>query len=287
MLREIDFRCARKTQLASTALSREGRDLLERVSLKVHPNDGMYETPPGAQLYLSVGLSAIHCIDEALGKNANVQTILDFPSGYGRILRFLKVKFPSAEIVACEVDPMALEFCKRTFAVRTIMSDKKFRNLSLPLQFDLIWSGSLITHLNEKLASDLLWFFHEHLAPGGLCLVTTHGRTSLEWIESKAYTYGLSANAQEKLLSEFHKSGYGYTDYESMNDYGISVVSHDRMTQIASVAGQWVQSVFLESGWGNHHDVYGFTKAESGNAADSRSPVREHVDNAIRSQVAL
>jgi hypothetical protein len=43
MVTEIDFRRAKKTQLASGSLSREEKDWLERVSLKVHPNDGMYD----------------------------------------------------------------------------------------------------------------------------------------------------------------------------------------------------------------------------------------------------
>jgi len=155
---------------------------------------------------------------------------------------------------------MALEFCKREFSVSTLMSHKNFSNIRLPLQADLIWSGSLITHINEKRASELLQLFCKHLAPGGLFLFTTHGLTSVKWIETKAYTYGLSVNAQEKLVSELHKSGYEYVNYESLKNYGLSVVSRERMTQIASSAGQWTQSFFLESGWVGHHDVYGFTK---------------------------
>jgi SAM-dependent methyltransferase len=282
MVREIDFRRAKKDLLVLRSLSREEKDWLEKVSLKVHPKDRMYETS-AARHYLSVGLSAGRCIDEALGhsrKNRAVRSILDFPCGYGRVLRFLKVRFPNAEIVACEIDPMALEFCKRVFYLKTVMSDKKFSKVSLPGQFDLIWSGSLVTHLDENRTSELLRFFYEHLAPGGLCLFTAHGRTSLEWIQDKVQAYGLSASAQQKLLSEFHERGYGYADYESTDGYGISVVSHDRMAEIACSIGQWTESVFFERGWDNHQDVYGFTKAESGDATDSRSPPREYADPA-------
>jgi hypothetical protein len=86
----------------------------------------------------------------------------------------------------------------------------------------------------------------------------------VEWIQNKVETYGLSASAQQKLLSEFHEHGYGYADYESKNGYGISAVSHEHMTQIACGIGQWTESAFFERGWDNHQDVYGFTKEESG-----------------------
>jgi SAM-dependent methyltransferase len=280
MVREIDFRRAKKNQLASRTLSREEKAWVEKVSLKIHPKDGMYDKSirggahvleaSAAQHYLSVGLSASRCIDEALGhsrKNRAVRSILDFPCGYGRVLRFLKVRFPNAEIVACEIDPMALKFCKRVFSVKTIMSNENFSKLSLPRKFDLIWSGSLVTHLDEKRTSELLRFFYEHLAPGGLCLFTTHGRTSVQWIEEKVETYGLSASAQQKLLSEFHEREYGYANYEYTDDYGISVVSHDRMVEVARSIGEWTESVVFERGWDNHQDVYGFTKVELGDAA--------------------
>ena len=271
---EIAFRRARKDLLVfGSPLSREEKMWLERVSLRLHPNDGMYDKSVGssahaaAQLYLSAGLSACRCIDKALShahKKAAVQSILDFPCGYGRILRFLEARFPNADIVAGEIDPIALEFCKRAFSVKTVTSNESFSKVPLPCQFDLIWSGSLVTHLDEKRTCDLLRFFYEHLAPEGLCLFTSHGRTTVEWIQDGKWTYGLSASSQRKLLSEFHEHGYGYVDYESTVGYGISVVCHDRMLEATRSIGQWIESVFLEHGWCNQHDVYGFTKSDAG-----------------------
>ena len=275
---EIAFRRVQKDLLAfESPLSREEKIWLEKVSFRLHPHDDMYDKSmlrseyATAKLYLLVGLSACCCIDKALGqsrKNAAVQSILDFPCGYGRVLRFLEVRFPNAEIVAGDINPIALEFCKRAFSVKTVTSNESFSKVSLPRQFDLIWSGSLATHLDEKRMFDLLRFLYEHLAPGGLCLFTSHGRTSVEWIQDGKWTYGLSASAQRKLLSGFHEHGYGYVDYESTVGYGISVVSYDRMVEAARRIGQWTESVFLEHGWANQHDVYGFTKSDIGSSAD-------------------
>lgn len=90
---------------------------------------------------------------------------------------------------------------------------------------------------------------------------TTHGQTSVKWIQENRQTYGLTASSQRELLSQFHKRGYGYANYKNQHGYGISVVSHDRMLSIARSVGQWDEVIYLERGWDNHQDVYGFTNA--------------------------
>jgi len=258
----MDFRFARKKLLSDTAIPSRDKTLLDKVSLKVHRNDGTYILFDARQ-YLSVGLSAVRCIENALkksSKNHAVKSILDFPCGGGRVLRFLIARFPKADITASEIDSSRLNFCKKVFSVKPVISSKDFRRLSLPNSFDLIWCGSLITHLDESATSNLLKFFHDHLSPGGLCVFTAHGQLSVEWIEKKVHTYGLTANAQKQVLSRFYDKGYGYADYKNCPGYGISLVSRERMQAIARNAGQWDETSFLERGWDNHQDVYGFTK---------------------------
>lgn len=266
LYRAADFRSARETLLSSNALSDEEKALLNKVSGQVHRNDGTY-TPTAARHYLSVGLSAVRCIENALNKSNQdkaVRDVLDFGCGYGRVLRFLRVRFPDAEITVSDIDPVALDFCKRVFSVKYIMSDKDFNKLSLTGKFDLIWCGSVITHINQRGTTDLLKFFHDHLSPGGLCVFTTCGPTSVEWIQRKR-----TEIAQQEVLSQFHEKGYGYADYKNRRGYGVSVVSHDRMLAIARGVGQWNQAFYLERGWDNYQDVYGLTNAEPGAAAEN------------------
>ena len=258
-----DFRLARQSMLADGTLSTNETNILKRVSLQVHRSDEMY-VPFNAKHYLSVGLSAIRCIDAALaqsGRVHSVQSILDFPCGFGRVLRFLKTKYPNAEITVAEIDKIALDYCRRIFFVETVASDKKLSELSLSRKFDLIWCGSLITHLNAAAARDLLKLFYNHLAPGGLCIFSSHGKYSINCIENNMKSYGLSKKARNSLVSQFHRDGYGYADYDSLREYGISAASHEYMKQIASEAGGWTEIYFRERGWDNHHDVYGYIMA--------------------------
>jgi SAM-dependent methyltransferase len=264
--RGLDFRAARESLLTSPDLGPEGKRWLHQVSLKVHSDDQMY-VASAAREYLTVGLSALRCVDKALkiSRTKAVRTILDLPCGHGRVLRFLKAAFPEARVVACDIDAMAVSFCKRAFSVGAILSNETF-TLSLPMKFDLIWCGSLVTHIDEARARDLLRFFYANLAPGGLCLVTTHGQTSAQWLRTgdpRASAYrGLSVSGQQKVLRDFAESGYGYADYESQVGYGISIVSRSRMKEIARSAGAWTESFFFERGWADHHDVYGFLKPD-------------------------
>ena len=268
LYREADFRAAKRILLCSDALSGEEKTLLDKAALRLHPNDGMY-VPSCAQHYISVGLSAVRCIEDALHEShrgADVRTILVFPSGYGRVLRFLKVRFPDADITISEIDSLALDFCKHLFSVKSIMSQRDFSRLVTVERFDLIWCGSLMSHIDEKAAADLLRFFYDHLTPAGVCVFTTHGQLSADWMQKKTQTYGMTKHARQQVLSDFHENGYGYADYWNHLGWGISLVSHERMRRIALSVAQWNEAFYREHGWDNHQDVYGFAAPRLNNS---------------------
>lgn len=256
-----DFRKA-IDRLKAEIDSKEEKDILDKVSLPVHKDDAMYVD--NAFHYLSVGLSASRCIREAIRyapSGYTVGSILDFPCGYGRVLRFLKAMFPNSAITAAEIDSNALDFCRDNFSVSTLLSKTNLSELSFPQRFDLIWCGSLFTHIDEKSMSNLLKFFYDHLSDKGICVFTTHGQYPVEWIESKKVTYGLTEESQQKIVSDFNLKGCGYANYPNQADYGISAVSRQRLLELATIAGSgWREILFLERGWDNHQDVYAFTK---------------------------
>lgn len=261
MLRAADFKRARQAICTMPDVSAGEKDLLADVSLSVHTNDNMYVYPK-AEHYLSVGISATRCIESALekaGSNTAVRSILSFPCGYGRELRFLKHRFPDARITACDIDELALDFCHREFTVEAALSDRDFNEITLEGKFDLIWSRSLITHLDAKRAAELLRFFHGHLSPGGICVFTTHGRLSEKWFVANQTAYGVSEEAGQQILEQLHRTGYCYGDYPNCPGYGISVTSSERIREMARNAGPWSEIWYLERGWDNHQDVCAFS----------------------------
>lgn len=257
---KAEFYQAKRALLASEDLTEAEKQLLKRISLQVHHQDAMH-VPGYAREYLIAGVSASRCIQAALqsvGKERSLGSILDFPCGYGRVLRFLKAMFPDSDITGGEVQSGALDFCQRTFGVTPILSSTDFSSLSLPRKFDLIWCGSLITHIAETAAADLLGFFYRHLTDEGLCIFTTHGQLALDWIEQKTKTYSLSEESQQRIVRTFHQKGYGYADYVNEIGYGISAVSHSRIVELASAIGRWEEVFFLDHGWDGLQDVYAF-----------------------------
>jgi SAM-dependent methyltransferase len=220
---------------------------LENVSRKIHPEDTMYVSGH-ADHYFNVGLSALRIVQQTL--KAEPRTILDFPCGYGRVLRFLAAAYPSATIYGAEIKQDALEFCQAAFGTTSIESQSDLTNLNLEQRFDLIWCGSLVPHLNEQSTRNLLSFFKRHLSDNGVCIFTTHGEYVVNRIMSGEYAYGLSPVGQEKLLREYQHIGYGYSDYATQSGYGISAVTPEYMGQLIRVLS------FTPRGWDSHQDVY-------------------------------
>jgi 2-polyprenyl-3-methyl-5-hydroxy-6-metoxy-1,4-benzoquinol methylase len=130
-------------------LSASARELLQRTDSRLHPYEDMY-TGDGFP-YFWAGLEAIRNIDNAL-ETAGVEApdaILDMPCGFGRVIRSLAARFPHASITGCDIRPSAVRFCKRRFAAEGVISSPAFEEIALPRAFDLIWCGSLATHLDS------------------------------------------------------------------------------------------------------------------------------------------
>ncbi len=246
--------------LASGALGDAERELLSRVDSRISYEDGMYKGD-GAH-YFSVGLSAISCIEEALqaAQIATVQNILDLPCGYGRVLRFLVQRFPAARVTACELMPDAVRFCTETFGALPAHSAYNLAELTLATEFDLIWCGSLITHLDGERTRALLAFFARHLAPDGLLLFTTHGDFVAGRVLEQADFYGLLPASIPALTGSYRQHGHGYLDYPAAPGYGVSLTAPAWVRAQACEVGDLREVYFRAQGWDRHQDVYGFVK---------------------------
>lgn len=246
--------------LSDSSLTKSERELLERVSAKIYFNDSMYDGN-GAHYY-RVGLSAIQCIDEALeqAKLTEVRTILDLPCGSGRVLRFLVQRFTEAEFTACEIQRGAVKFCVRTFGASPAYSSVNLDEVSLNKRFDLIWCGSLATHLNERAIVALFRLFSRHLAPGGLVIFTTHGDFVSRRIPRREFDYGLTEEQNDRIGTDYPETGYAFEDYPGEKDWGVSLTSPAWIRARVSELGGLRDVYFKERGWDNHQDVFGFVR---------------------------
>jgi SAM-dependent methyltransferase len=206
--------------------------------------------------YLSVGVSALTDIRDALAiSGIEARTILDMPCGFGRVTRALRAAYPEADICVSDIDSKALEFCARTFGAMPLQSQSDFAALNFRRKFDLIWVGSLITHLPADATCAFLRFVLRHLSPRGVALLSSHGA----FVAGKFR--GAAVHAQ--VLSDFFRTGYGFADYPetdiSVQRYGNSIVSREWLSaRISDLRGKVL--FYRDHSWDNHHDVVAFRK---------------------------
>jgi SAM-dependent methyltransferase len=213
--------------------------------------------------YFSVGGDALRLVLETMnlaGKH-EIRSILDLPCGHGRVLRHLRAQFSDASITACDIDRDGVDFCVQTFGARGVYSSEDLDHLLLDGRFDLIFCGSLLTHLDAPNWPRWLSFFNAHLAEGGLLIFTTHGRLSLKLLAEGRCAYDLDEPAIPHMVERCRRVGFAYERYPFAADYGVSISSPSWVVaQIAQQPGLRVLRV-TEMGWDEHQDVFGCTRS--------------------------
>lgn len=211
--------------------------------------------------YFKVGLSAIRSIEAAVDAAglSSVRSVLDLPCGHGRVLRFLVQRFSEARFTGSDLDRKGVDFCVQTFGVKGVYSQEDVSKFSLGHQFDLIWCGSLITHLDAAGIQELLAFFARHLLPGGLLVFTTHGERVIQKMLNRKFDYGIANENIPMLIDSYRKHGFGFADYPGASGYGVSLTTPEWIRAEAEKLGL-NEIYFREHGWDDHQDVYGFVK---------------------------
>ncbi len=236
--------------------AKTGRSDWPKVSLAIAWKDMMYEGYP--TYYFSSGYSALFCVRRALDKAASKspKSILDFGCGHGRVLRSLTADFPHARLTAADVDAAGVNFCAKTFGAMPVYSDPDFSQLAFNTRFDLIWVGSVFTHLRSERWISLLGLFRSILTEDGLLIFSTHGsEVERRLREGQCRWYNLEAERVTKILRDYDKRGFGYSDYRKSRDYGVSLSSPEWVSpQIAEVGFELV--LYQKDGWDDCQDVW-------------------------------
>jgi hypothetical protein len=130
--------------------------------------------------------------------------------------------------------------------------------------FDLIWSGSVLTHLPAEKSIRLLERFLEWLAPNGVAVVSIHGRAVHKRLkEQKGY---LQREIIPVILEGYEGTGYGYSDYRGQSGYGVSLSNPSWTIKAAqSLAGCRIVA-YSEQVWDNHHDILAIQRVEGDNS---------------------
>jgi len=197
--------------------------------------------------YVIAGASALQCIRSAMqaaGKTA-VESILDFPSGHGRVLRVLKAAFPEARLTAGDIDAEGVAFCARAFGAVPLYPEPDPERIDVDDEFDLIWCGSLFTHLDGPRWRGFLDLFARCLATDGLLIFTTHGRHAPRALRAM----GVPQSKTNAMLEDYNRTGIGHVANPKVADWGLSIASpewvraqiddHPKLRLVSSTERAW------------------------------------------------
>ena len=246
----------------------EGRQWFTRpdpflgVKREISPGDEMFignETH-----YFDVGESALHAIENALftarRPRSTVNRILDLPCGHGRVLRFLLKAFPEAELTACDLNQAGVDFCARTFGAVPVPSRRETEAIPLHGEFDLIWCGSLLTHLPAGQWTAFLRLFHRLLGHRGILVFSTHGRHYEPELAAGMNPHGIDDRQIPDLLRGFREQGFAYADYPARAGYGFSLAHPSFVLSRFIASDSWRLIGYHEAGWDRRQDVISLQK---------------------------
>lgn len=140
-------------QSAGSVLEDRYLKACQSVDRTIAPEDEMRSSwNLSEDVYMFGGRTALKVCHQAMamaGKR-ELKRILDFPCGHGRALRYFRAAYPDADILVSDINEPGVEFCRTQFGAEPFRSYVELEKTELPPNMDLIWCGSLLTHLDER-----------------------------------------------------------------------------------------------------------------------------------------
>lgn len=188
---------------------------------------------------------------EPLGGFPALDRVLDFGSGWGRLTRALRHHLPAERIWACDIYSDAIAWQAETFGVNGVVSVTDPAKFALPLDFSVVFAGSVFSHLPDGLFQRWLKRLHAATAPRGLLAFSVH---------DAAYApEGQTIGEQGIGFAEWSESGS-----LDARIYGMSYVRQDYVARaIRETAGEGARFKVFPRAIFENQDLYVLAGAEA------------------------
>ena len=225
-----------------------------------HPS-GLVELPPpdlryrvhgarDAESFLETGARSRRSLEEALARInrrfADFNRILDFGCGSARTLLAFAEDSPSVHFFGTDIDAEVIVWGHDhlpyvTFATNDALPPLAYADGT----FDLVYSISVFTHLNEDFQFQWLRELQRIAAPGAILLLTVHGK--YHW---RKFAPELVPEIQAKgfFFQKIYGPGYLYPDWFQ--------IAHHTETYVRARWSDYFEVLdYLPRGLNNHQDV--------------------------------
>jgi SAM-dependent methyltransferase len=131
----------------------------------------------GNEWFHASGLKSRQAFEQALaqvGKRfTDFRSVLDFGVGCGRIMRWMRDLSATAMLCGVDIDPPAVAWCARNLPYAHVQVNQGLPPLNFPdATFDLVYSHSVFTHLDDDYQDRWLAELRRVTRPGALLLLT-------------------------------------------------------------------------------------------------------------------
>jgi len=234
--------------------------IFQFVNRDVHPNDEMFKTgklslPQEGQAfhyYFYSGGRVAHRLQNYLlsaGHRPARMSMLDFACGYGRVTRYFDLLFN--HVTASDLEPEMLDFVGDRFAQRVVPSSQDIERVALD-NYDLVFSFSLLTHLNPEIWSDWFWKLASAVKPGGLFVFSTQSdqfarERGVEFDDAKGISFVRKNETSGRL---------------DLDVYGDTAVNRAFVDRVAAQRGGVERAMYFSRGtFDMYHDIHIFKRS--------------------------
>lgn len=142
--------------------------------------------------------------------------IMDFGSGWGRIIRFFLKDVAAENLYGIDVDSEMTDICTNTVKHGNYIAIKPLPPLEFSEGcFDIIYAYSVFSHLAEPVQIKWVEEFSRILKPGGILVVTTQARSFIELCRTLRNQSNTSNNWYHALAHSFVDTEAALADYDS------------------------------------------------------------------------
>jgi hypothetical protein len=270
--RPMDVEWSRRTEANAIDLIARYHRAMRNPDEAISKQDEMWnglgkDQPDYARLhYMYGGRSALKCIVDALlaADAPPPKSIFDFPSAHGRVTRFLRQAFPESELWAGDLNAEGVDFCVERFAAKPFYSSPDLAAVAFPRKFDLIWCGSLASHLPEEQCKILFKLLIGALEDDGILCVTTCG-TGMQYAHENIFK-AIHEDGYQKICQELKAAAFGFSPYS----YRYGQYASEESYGMAFLYPSWIEKnilnpeiqvlLYREKAWHGAQDMWCFIK---------------------------